>query len=73
MDRPGGDINVECRRLELSVPEQHLYDPETEVILAKMSPEAAAQCVQAGALTSSCRLNRFLDNSVQLPCRLRSV
>ena len=67
LDRAGRDLGVERGRLELGVPEQHLDDPDIDILLQEVRGKAVPQGVRADLLADAGDLSRFLHRAMQLP------
>src|SRR5208282_4469283 len=55
-DRGGGHARIERRRVELGVSEQHLDDPDIDVLLEKMGRKAVPKRVQRDPLVDPGKL-----------------
>ena len=59
-----GDLGVMCGGLQLLVPEQHLDDPDIDLLLQQMGGEAMAQRVKGNRFVDPGRLSGVMEGSV---------
>jgi hypothetical protein len=66
LDRAGRDLGVERGCLELGVPEQHLDDPDIDILLQEVRGKAVPKGVGTDPLADACNLGRLLHRPMQL-------
>ena len=68
-DRLGGDAGIERSGIEFGVSEQHLDDPDVDILLEQVRGEAVAQCVQADTLLDASGFRCLMNRAVYLARR----